>query len=163
MAFSGESAQLTWQRVKMFLALTGASPLVVAQFKALKSSLAQLVAGGSPKLQFVYLDKTTNSSGDGNADQVICGGACRLYGLYLKKNTGTTAGYNKISNHATAVQAQGEIILASTAASEQCVYVNHVGKDFTTGATYASDTTYNGTTRSLLVDSSDGFAIIAAE
>lgn len=159
MAFSGENANLTWQRVQIALDSLNASPHTVAAFKRLKSFLAQ--DKGNPNLQFIPIDKTVNGSDGGNADTVLCSGAARIYGFFVRKNTGTTAGYNKISNHASAIQAQGEIILADTQVSEESVFTSNKGKVFSTGLTYASVTAYNGTTHSTTANSCSGFALIA--
>jgi len=159
MAFSGEAQVLTWQRVDM--ALAGASPnaqMILA--RSFKHWLAAHKQG--PLLQFIPFNRTTNGSGDGNADTVICGAAGTLLAVYGKKYTGVVLSYLAISNHATAIQAQKEVLLAGTAAAVEVMAIYTNGLAFATGITLAAVTAYNGTTHSLTADSWDGFAIISA-
>ena len=159
MAFSGEAQSLVWQRAE--IALRNASPGAQAAMRALKTWLAAHKLALST-LQFVAFDRTTNGTDGSNADTVICSAACTLYYLYGKKFTTATLSYLKISNHASAIQAQGEIILASTTASIELQYISYQGFAFATGATLASVTAYNGTTHNALAASHDGFAVIGA-
>ncbi len=158
MAFSGEAQVLTWQRVDM--ALSNASPNAQMLFRAFKHWLAAHKQG--PQLQFIPFNRTTNGSGDGNADTVIVAGAGTLLALYGKKYTGVVLSYLAVSNHATAIQAEHQVNLSGVAAGieVQAIYTN--GLAFATGITLAAVTAYNGTTHSLTADSWDGFAIIAA-
>ncbi len=158
MAFSGEAEVLTWQRVDM--ALAAASPnaqMIFRQFKHWMAAHKQ-----APQLQFIPFDRTTNGSGDGNADTVICGAAATLIAVYGKKYTSVVLSYLAISNHATAIQAQKEVLLAGTAASVEVMAIYSNGLAFATGITLAAVTAYNGTTHSLIGNSFDGFAIISA-
>lgn len=159
MAFSGEAEVLTWQRVD--IALANASPLQQNLFRfGLKAWLTQFKQ--APQLQFVPFDRTTNGSDGSNAATVICSGACTLVAIYGKKYTGTTLSYLALSNHATAIQAQKELLLAASAASVDTSAFYGTGVAYGTGITYSAVTAYNGTTRSLIVDSFDGFALISA-
>jgi len=158
MAFSGEAEVLTWQRVDM--ALAAASPNVQMMFRAFKHWLA--AHKQAPLLQFIPFDRTTNGSDGTNAATVICSGAATLLAIYGKKYTGVVLSYLTVSNHATAIQAQKEVLLAGTAAAVEVSAIYTNGLAFATGITYSGITAYNGTTRSLIADSWDGFAIISA-
>ena len=160
MAFSGEAESLTWQRVDIGLA--GASPAAQMNFRSFKRWLANQKL--APQLQYVAFDHTTNGSDGTNAATVICGAAATLQAVYAKKNSGTTLGYWCLSNHATAIQAQKEILAAGTVAGVEFMYcaMNSAALAFATGITYSGVTAYNGTTRSLIADSWDGFCLISA-
>ncbi len=164
MAFSGEAQVLTWQRVDMALTAplgtAGPSPNAQMVFRQFKHWMAAHKQG--PQLQFIPFNRTTNGSGDGNADTVICGAAGTLLAVYGKKSTGVVLSYLSISNHATAIAAQKEVLLAGTAAGVEVMAIYSNGLAFATGITLAAVTAYNGTTHSLTADSWDGFAIISA-
>lgn len=159
MAFSGEAEVLTWQRVA--IALANAAPGIANVFEfGVKSWLAQHKR--APQLQFVPFDRTTNGSDGGNATAVVCSGACTLLAIYGKKFTGTTLGNLAVSNHASAMQAIKQVVLAGSAASVevQAFYPN--GLAMSVGVVVSGVTVYNGTTQSLIADSWDGFALISA-
>lgn len=159
MAFAGEAEVLTWQRVSMALASASPGAQNVFEF-GIKAYMAQHKR--APQLQFVPFNRTTNGSDGTNATAVICAGACTLIAIYGKKYTGTTLGYLATANHATAMQAQKELLLAGTAASTEVQAFYPTGVAYATGIVCSGVTAYNGTTQSLIVDSWDGFAIIAA-
>lgn len=155
MAHTVENANLVWQKVK--IALANSDPTVVNAFRSLKADLAQ--RKGNPDLKFTPFDITTNGSGDGNADVVAADAAATLVAIYAKKGTGAVLGYDAISNHASAIQAQKEVLAAGTVAGVKKVLMFPDGLAFATGITYASVTAYNGTTHSLTANSSDGFIL----
>ena len=157
MAHTVENANLVWQKANNTLAALDANPNVKEAFLKLNAYLSQ--AKGNPDLKFTAISATVNGSNGGDADTVAADAAATLVAIFVKKSTGTTAAYNAIANHASAIQAAKELILGATAAGayEYAVYPN--GRSYATGITYASVTAYNGTTRSLKVDSSDGFII----
>lgn len=157
MAISLENPNKTWQRVN--IALANASPWAKAQFKALKSALAQDYQ--NKNLQFVVIDPTNGSDG-GNADTVVADAACKLVGLYVKKGLTTTACFVASSDHASAVQAAKVHIVHLNAASEEGVLVNPAGHSYATGVVLAGVTAYNGTTKNVIAASPSGFALIAA-
>lgn len=159
MAFSGEAVNLTKQRSEQ--STRNASPGVQSSLRAFWSfMLGQKL--GLNQLQMVSFDHTTNGSNGSNADTVICAGACTLYLVYYKKFTGAVESFLKISNHATAIQAAGQLIVDTIALAQEGLWQDYKGMTFATGATLATVTAYNGTTRSLLADSNDGFALIGA-
>lgn len=158
MAITLENANAVWQRVN--IASQGMSPWVRQQLKVLKQALSQDFR--NKDLQFVAFDRTTNGSDGGNADAVIADAACRVVAIVGRKYTTATSAYLKASNHASAIQAQGEIILNANEASEEVVYTNPKGHPMSTGVTLATVTAYNGTTRNTTAASFDGFVIIAA-
>ena len=158
MAHTTENSNLVWQKVAIASASLGLAPNIVEELKKLKEYLATV--GGNPDIKFTPISKTTNSSGDGDAAHVISDTAnTALVALVLKKNTGTTAAFDSISDHASAIQAAKVVIVGQLSASKQSVLIYPKGFKNATGMTYSSVTAYNGTTRSLLVDSSDGFAL----
>ena len=158
MAHTTENSNLVWQKVAIAAASMGLAPNIVEELKKLKEFLATV--GGNPNLKFTPIDKTTNASDGSNADTVISDTAnTALVALVLKKNTGSTAAFNAIADHASAIQAAKVVIAGQLTASKQVAVFYPKGFKNATGMTYASVTAYNGTTHSLLVDSSDGFAI----
>lgn len=158
MAHTTESSTLVWQKVEA--AIRDASPAIQNQFRDLKAFLAQ--ARRNPNLKFTPIDPATTGSDGGNADTVASDTANKyLVAVYFKKSTGAVLAYNVIVNHATAVQAQKEIILSNTTAGTTSVGIWPKGLLFATGITYSSVTAYNGTTRSLSADASSGFILTA--
>lgn len=155
MAHTTEAPILAWQKVK--IALANSDPTVVNAFRSLKADLAQ--RKGNPQLKFTPFDATNNGSDGTNAAVVAADAAAQLLAIYAKKSTGSTLAYDALSNHASAIQAQKEVLLAGTAAGEIKFAIYPNGLAFATGITYSSVTAYNGTTRSLIVDSSDGFIL----
>lgn len=162
MAITLVSENLVWQTVRQFLA--GASPAAQLHFKALKTYLA--TQGKSPDLQVVAFDATTNGSDGGNATAVVADAACRIIAIYGKKSTGATAGYTKITDHATTLGAPDSFLVPATNAGEEfyCTApvntAGNIGHSMANGAVVGTVTAYNGTTKSLKVDSVNGFVII---
>lgn len=158
MAHTTESANLVWQKVDNALKSLGASPAAFEEILKLKAFLAQ--AKRNPNLKFTPIDATTNGSDGSNADTVISDTAntC-LVALYTKKGAGAVLAYDAIANHASAIQAQKEVLAARTSASIGSLITYPRGLKCATGITYASVTAYNGTTHSLAANSSNGFAL----
>lgn len=127
-------------------------------FYALKALFLHLAANkNNPDLFFDVLP--------GSSDEGLVNGACTLYALYLKKGAVATAAYYKISNHATVVQADSQVIIESHTAGEEVLAIWPNGKTFTTGIAAGSYTAYNGsdtTTASTATHELSGFAIVGA-
>lgn len=158
MAHTTENANLVWQRVKAACDTLGINPSIVAQLKELKTYLA--TAKSNPNIKFTAIDAVTNGSDGGNAATVISDTAnTALLALVLKKSTGSVLAYDTISNHASAAQAQKEVLAAATTAGVQKAIIYPKGFLCATGITYASVTAYNGTTQSLSANGSNGFAL----
>ncbi len=101
----------------------------------------------------------------GSSNEGLVNGACTLYALYLKKGTVATAAYYKLSNHATVVQADSQVIIEGHTAGEEVFLFWPDGKIFTTGIAAGSYTAYNGsnvTTASTATHELSGFAIVGA-
>lgn len=157
MSFTTEGANLAWQRVKT--ALADANPAIVNQFRDLKSYMAQVA--GNPDLKFAAIDTTTVGSDGSNADVVGSDTANKyLLAGYFKKSTGAVLGYDAIANHASAIQAQKEVLLGGTTAAVAKAVFYPGGLLFATGITYSNVTAYNGTTHSLKVNCSNGFLLM---
>lgn len=158
MAHTTEDAKLVWQKVKAAVDTLGLNKEVQDQILAAKAYCSQVL--GNPNIKFTPIDAATNGSDGGNADTVISDTAnTALLLLVLKKRTGSTAAFNAISDHASAIQAAKVVIVGQLTASKQALLSYPKGFKNATGMTYASVTAYNGTTRSLTADSSDGFAV----
>lgn len=131
------------------------SPGIFYDVKALFLHLA--MNKGNPDL---FLDNLPGASNEG-----LVNGACTLYALYLKKGTVATAAYYKLSNHATVVQADSQVIVESHTAGEEVFLFWPDGKTFTTGIAAGSYTAYDGgnvTTASTATHQLSGFAIVGA-
>lgn len=162
MAIALQGANLVWQKVTT--ALIGASPAAQLAFKQLKMVLA--TQGKNPQLQIVQFDSVTNGSDGGNATAVIADAACRVIAIYGKKSTGATVGYTKITDHATTLGVPDSFLVPATNAGEEFYAIAafntalNIGHSMASGAVVGTVTAYNGTTKSLKVDSVDGFVII---
>jgi len=158
MAHTTEDAKLVWQKAKAASDTLGFNKELQDQLKALKDYHAQVL--GNPNLKFTPIDAATNGSDGGNADTVISDTAnTALIALFLKKRASSTAAFDTISDHATAVQVAKTVIVGHLTGSKQAALVYPKGFKHATGMTYASTTAYNGQTRSTTANSSDGFAI----
>lgn len=127
-------------------------------FYALKALFLHLATNKSnPDL---FLDYLPGSSNEG-----LVNGACTLYALYLKKGAVATAAYYKLSNHATVVQADSQVIIEAHTAGEEVFVMWPDGKTFTTGIAAGSYTAYDGsnvTTASTATHQLSGWAIVGA-
>ena len=166
MAFTPQSGNLVWQKVKNYLssnnvASKGTNPVSQNAFLALKQYLAQNKR--NPDLQFLPIDGTVNSSDGGNTvSQILVAGACTLYAIYLFKK-GSTETIFKGSNNATTAATDGtqDLAIAATVAGDVFeVYPD--GRALSTGLTVTEDTTRTGSTLTLLANQMSGFAIIGA-
>jgi hypothetical protein len=166
MAFSGQSGNLVWQKVKNYLsninvASKGANPVSQNAFLALKQYLAQNKR--NPDLQLLPIDGVYSSSdGGNNTSQVLLAGACTLYAVYLLKK-GTTETIFKGSNHATVAGTDGtqDLAIAATVAGDVFeVYPD--GRALSLGLTVTENTTRTGSTLTLAANQVSGFAIIGA-
>jgi len=128
--------------------------------KALQAQFMHLNSIGNPDLQFVPIDYT------GNADIVVADVACRLYVWCLQKPTAsTTDAWPKMSDHATAAAANGDVVyklIGTGGGGRQYCPTFQDGLIMGTGITTASHTTVNGSTDSNDADAAVGFAVIGA-
>jgi hypothetical protein len=166
MAFSGQSGNLVWQKVKNYLsninvASKGANPVTQNAFLALKQYLAQNKR--NPDLQLLPIDGVINSSDGGNtADQILMAGASTLFALYLLKK-GATETVFKLTNHATTAGTNGtqDIAIAATVAGDVFeIYPD--GRALSTGITVTENTTRTGSTLTLAANQMSGFVIVGA-
>ena len=160
MAHTTENSNLVWQKVAAASEALGLAPNLREDLKKLKEYLATV--GGNPNLKFTPIDKTVNGSDGDDAATVISDTASvALVALVLKKGSGTTAGFAAISNHASAIQAAKTTVLngAGVVAGKQFALIQPKGEVHATGITYSSVTAYDGTTRSVIADGYDGFAL----
>ncbi len=181
MAFVGESAGLTWQRVRIVLdgsgsgSIQGASPGARMAFEAYRKYLAQ--DKGNPIMQFVQFDSVTNGSGNGNVQTVVCGAACTLRAVYGRKTgAGTAQAWFKLTNHATTVSANSsDVSVSGTVQGTEFFYfyggpgssstLLSSGLPMSAGITVGTYTAGNGsgtTTLSLAADSFNGYCLITA-
>src|SRR6266853_1089402 len=178
MAFTGESAGLTWQRVRVVLdgsaggTIQGASPGARMAFEAFRKYLAQ--DKGNPIMQFVQFDSVTNGSDGGNAATVVGSGDCTLRAIYARKTgAGTVDAWFKVNNSATVLSGTGDqlSINGKVQGTEFFQFYGgpgaastllSAGLPFATGITVGTVTAGNGTTQSLKADSFNGFVLITA-
>lgn len=166
MAFSGQSGNLVWQKVKNYLsnvniASKGANPVSQNAFLALKQYLAQNKR--NPDLQLLPIDGLINSSDSGNTvSQVLMAGAITLFAIYLVKK-GSTETIFKYSNNATTAATDGtqEGAIAATVAGDVFV-IYPDGRALSTGLTVTEDTTRTGSTLTLAANQMSGFALVGA-
>lgn len=149
MAFSGSDPVNAKQRFFHAVAVhASVYNLAVAFFSWLNQQ------GGRPDLQVVELTNGTATA------QVICAGACTLRAIVLVKQT-TTAAYAKFSNHASDFSATAVEFTAGLAAVGAAAYFVPGGRALSTGLTYESHTTPDGTTTSAAGDGAIGVALIS--
>jgi hypothetical protein len=166
-SLSTESANLTWQRVKMLLGgQGGAAQLnksgVTLVFRALRTYLAQ--HKGNPDLQLIQFtdaDITTNLN--------PIDGAVTLYAAYVQKTgtsgTGTaTDSFFKVYDDATndGTAGDGRLALPLLAANDIGIYINPTGLAIADGLVLVAHTTCAGATDSTAGDAGPGFIIIGA-
>jgi len=127
-------------------------------FYAIKALFLHLAANkGNPDLELKYLTSGANST--------LVDSACSLYAVIAKKGTNATASYLKVSNHATQVQADSDVILKSAVAGEEFVVLYPNGLAFSTGIAAGSYTAYDGsnaTTPSTATHNFYGYLIVGA-
>lgn len=155
MAFSGENANLTWQRVK--IALANASPAIQAQFAALKHTLAQDYR--NPNLQFLAFSEVDADVAGGT---VLLSGACRVVALYTKKEASATDNWTKLFDDATDDTTAGDDMLSlpQLEASVEACAIIPAGLPFATGIVVTQHTTHDGATDGS--NGANGFVLITA-
>lgn len=128
--------------------------------KSLQALFMHLNTIGNPDLKYAAIDYT------GNADIVLSDAACRLYAWCLTKPTAsTTDAWPKISDHASAAAANGDVVMkliGTGGGGRQYCPTFQDGLILGTGATTASHTTVNGSTDSNDADAAVGFALLGA-
>lgn len=158
MAHTTEDAKLVWQKAKAAADTLGLNKEVQDLILAAKAYHSQII--GNPNIKFTPIDAATNGSDGGNADTVISDTAnTALLLLVLKKRASSTAAFDSIADHASAIQAAKVFISGELTGSKQFAAFYPKGFKNATGMTYASVTAYNGTTHSTTANSSDGFAV----
>lgn len=150
MAFSGADPINAKRRFFHAVALTATVQNLATQFF---SWLNQ--QGGRPDLQVVELIAGTATA------QVICAGAATLRALILKKTT-TTAAFAKLSDHATDFSAAAVTVLIKQSTIDAMAVFFPKGLAHTTGITFESHTTCDGSTTSAAGDGASGVALISA-
>lgn len=155
MAFSGENSYITWQRVK--IALAGADPLVVRQFKELKAKLSQ--TGGNPDLQFIAFTEAECDAAGGTSKLT---GAATLLAVYVKKENSATDNWFKLYDDATDDTTDGDAIVALPllVANDEAVYIPVQGVALGTGIVVTQHTTLIGTTDGS--NGGNGFVLLKA-
>jgi hypothetical protein len=155
MAFSGSDPVLAKQRFFNFARIApGIYPLAVAFFSYLtQNGLARPQAGNT--LQVVEFTYGTDTA------QVICSATARLLALVLAKPT-ATAGFTKISDHATDYSGSAITVMLKQAAVQTDVLFYPKGLLHSTGITLESHTACDGTTTSAAGDGAAGVALISA-
>jgi hypothetical protein len=158
-ALATQSANLV--RQKLYNAsgsLGGSNTRSSAVFYAVKALFLHLAANKrNPDLELKVLTNGANAT--------IVGEACTLWAIIAKKGTVATNAYLKVSNHATQVQADSDVILESSTAGEEFVVIYPDGHPFGTGITAGSYTAYDGsnaTTPSTATHNFYGFLIVGA-
>ena len=162
MALTLENANFAWQRVK--IALSGADPVVVAQFKYLKVKLATIT--GNPTLQFVAFTDGDITGADGVP---IADAAAKLYAAYIIKDgtsgTGTgTDAFFKLFDNATVdtTAGDGRVVLPLLVADDERVFIADEGMAMAAGIVATAHTTYSGATDSTAGDAGNGFVLLGA-
>lgn len=156
---STQSANLVRQKLyNASSSLAGSNTRSSEVFYILKAIFLHLAANkGNPDLQLKVLTDGANST--------LVNGACTLWAIFAKKGTNATAAYLKISNHASTVQADSDVILKSAVAGESFVVAYPDGHAFSTGIAAGSYTAYNGsdsTTPSTATHNFYGYLIVGA-
>lgn len=138
--------------------LGGSNTRAPGIFYAIKAVFLNLAMNkGNPDLQISYLTDGANST--------LVNGACTLWAIVAKKGTVATAAYLKLSNHATVVQADSDVILKSATAGEEFILNYPNGHAFSTGIAAGSYTAYDGsntTTASTATHNFYGWLIVGA-
>jgi hypothetical protein len=155
MALAVESANKVWQRVNA--ALANASPAAVAQFQALKRTLAQDYR--NPDLQFVPI---TEAQADAAGGTAVMDAACRVIGVYLKKEASATDNWFWLYDDATNDGTAGDALvgLPLLEASKEVMFIAPAGVPAGTGIVVTQYTAGLGTTDGS--DGGNGFLILAA-
>lgn len=158
-ALTTQNANLVRQKLyNASSALSGSVTRSSEVFYAIKALFLHLSANkNNPDLELKVLTSGANST--------LVDSACTLYAVIAKKGTNATASYLKVSNHATQVQADSDIILKSAVAGEELVLMYPNGLAFSTGIAAGSYTGYDGanaTTPSTATHNFYGFLIVGA-
>ena len=149
MAFSGTDPINAKQRFFHAVAVhASVYNLAVAFFSWLNQQ------GGRPDLQVVELENGTATA------QVINAGGCTLRAIALVKATATAA-YAKFSNHATDFDATALVALVAQNAIGAAALFYPGGLTLSTGLTFESHTTPDGSTTSAAGDGAIGVALIS--
>lgn len=158
-AFSLEDAHKTWQRVDA--ALANEKPWIVAQFRALKSALAQDYS--NPKLQFFAFTGAQSVAAGGT---VLGTGIAKVVGMFVKK-TGTGTGNAtdaaiKLFDDATddTGAADGVLALELLVAADRRIYTDAEGVSLAAGLVVTGHTNMVGSTDSAAGDGGPGFVLI---
>ena len=157
MAFSGENAYLTWQRVK--IALAGADPYFVRQFKELKATLSQVYP--DTDLQFIAFTEVQADVAGGTA---ILTGACTFLAVYVKKENEGTDNLFLIYDDATndTTDANARIALSLLDANHEASAVYPKGMAIATGILVTQYTSASGLGKADGSNGGNGFVLIKA-
>ena len=158
-ALTTQNANLVRQKLyNASSSLSGSNTRSSEVFYILKAIFLHLAANKSnPDLELKVLTSGANST--------LVDSACTLWAVFAKKGTDATAAYLKVSNHATQVQADSEIILKSSVAGQELVLAYPDGFAFATGIAAGSYTAYNGanaTTASTATHNFYGYLVVGA-
>ena len=153
-----------WESVR--IALSGAGPAAQAQFKGLKSWLAN--SKGNLDLRFTPLTAEGVTTADDGLG--VGAGATKIYGVYLKKRASGTASYISFVDNGTDDNYYGgsltgavRLQIAANAANQEHVYVTPQGVAMANGIRVVSTTAAAaGTTAGTAANSVDGFLITGA-
>jgi hypothetical protein len=156
MALTLERLNLVKQRCRM----DAHKPGIVENLRALWKHMEQ---AGQLDMQFLPI---YGADITGAADVVLANVPCKLYALVLEKPAASTVDvWSKISNHTSATEAHGDIVVnfvGTGGGGRTCALIFPDGHIFSAGATFCNHTANDGTTRSARVDAPVGFAIVGA-
>lgn len=158
MAFVGENSYIAWQRVK--IALAGADPVVVRQFKELKAQLSQVK--GNPDLQVVPFNATQITTNLGYSPDVD---AAMLRGVYMKgkRTSGTTAAFVALHDATDNSATTTTVVTAKfNLVGQEYAFTFASGFRLTTELTISGATAVGGATESTSTDTADGFVLLSA-
>ena len=159
MAFSGQNANLVWQKVKISLDSLGAGKFSREAFKALKEHIA--MKKGSATLQFIPFTEAQCDAAGGTA---ILSGACTLYGVFVKKEDEGTDNlflvYDDATNDTTDANAVAAASLKDAKHEVALIYPN--GLAMATGVLVTQYTSASGLGKSDGSNGGNGFVVISA-
>ena len=139
-------------------ALSGTVTRSAQTFYMIKALFLHLAVNkGNPDLELKVVTSGANST--------LVDDPCTLYAILIKKGTVATASYFKISDHATVVQADSDVILLGDVAGQQINVFYPDGRAFGTGIAAGSYTAYNGsdtTTASTTTHNFYGYLVVGA-
>ena len=162
MALTLEAGGKVWQKVRQNL--TGASPAIQGQFKALREYLVS--QKGNPDLQFAAFGDGDIVTATGYRFQAVAG-AATLYGVYFIKNgTGVGTGTDSwltIGNASTnTVVATKFVALMTQTAADQVSATYPNGLIFSINITLTGETSAQDGTESTSGDAGSGFIVVGA-